>query len=42
MFERYGNRWAFQHSEQDWLAWEEKCRSEGMEYMLETELDSGA
>jgi hypothetical protein len=42
MFERYGDRWAFQYSQQDWLAWEEKCRSEGMEHMLETELNSGA
>lgn len=42
MFERYGDKWAFQYSEQDWLEWEEKCRSEGMGYMLETELDSGA
>lgn len=42
MFECHGDRWAFQYSEQDWLAWKEKCRSEGMEHMLETELNSGA
>ena len=38
MFERYGDRWAFQHSEQDWLAWEEECKAKGMEHMIETEL----
>ena len=42
MFRRYGAKWAFQYSEQDWLARKEKCRSAGREWMLETELDSGA
>lgn len=40
MFERYGAEWAFQYSEEEWNAWAERCRKDGMEWMIETELRS--
>lgn len=42
MIRRYGREWAFQYSEAEWSAWVKKCRSEGMGWLLETELDGGA
>lgn len=38
MFERYGSKWAFQYSEEQWKAWENRCIQEGVTWMLETEL----
>jgi hypothetical protein len=38
MISRYGLAWAFQYSEKQWHEWENKCRTEGMLWMLETEL----
>lgn len=40
MFERYGAEWALQYSEEKWDAWAERCRKDGMEWMIETELRS--
>ena len=42
MSERYGDQWAIQRPEQVWLEYVEKCKADGIEYMLETELDDGA
>ena len=38
MVDHYGLKWAFQYSEEDWQAWEQRCKNEHMEWMLETEL----
>lgn len=38
MMEQYGTAWAFQYSEDEWMKWENRCKQEGMEWMLETEL----
>lgn len=38
MFEEYGDDWAFQYSEEQWREWKERCKMEGMLWMLETEL----
>lgn len=42
MFERYGSEWCRQYSEAEWKRYEEKCRAEHREWMIETELDNGA
>lgn len=41
MIDRFGLKWAFQYSEKEWSAWTDRCRSEHMEWLLETELDNG-
>lgn len=38
MVERHGHSWAFQYTEEEWAAWEDRCTKEGMLWMLETEL----
>lgn len=40
MFATFGKQWAFQYSEEEWNAWAERCRKDGMEWMIETELKS--
>ena len=39
MFAKYDKRWAFQYSEEEWDAWVKKATHEGVEYMIEKELE---
>ena len=38
MFEKYGEQWAFQYSQEEWEDWTNRCREKNMEWLLETEL----
>ena len=40
MFDRYGSEWCLQYFEAEWKSYEEKCRAEHREWMIETELDN--
>ena len=39
MIADYGLSWGFQYSESEWEQWCARCHEEGIEYMLETELN---
>lgn len=38
MFTAYGSEWAQQYSEDNWMEWASRCKKEGREWLLETEL----
>lgn len=37
MFEKFGSRWAFQYSEEEWQKWVEECKKTG--YPVETQME---